>query len=472
MKRYERLARDLAGLIESGVLRPGERLPSTRAIARAHRVSPATATQACYLLEDRGLVQARPRSGFYVNAHWRPAQPGLETTKPPGSATTPDVSTLVFEVLGSIRKRDIVPLGSAFPAPTLFPMAKLAQSLGRSARRMDPWHTVEGMSPGSAELRRQVAKRYAAHGVSVRPEEIVITAGALEALNLCLEAVTRPGDVVAIESPAFYAALQTIERLELRAVQLATHPVEGIDLASLAAALKRHRVAACWLMPTFQNPLGATMPVERKRELVRLLAKHEVPLVEDDVYAELHFGTDPLPPAKAFDASGLVMHCGSFSKSLAPGYRLGWCVPGRAFERVERLKLTTSIATSIPVQEGIADFLKHGGYDHHLRGLRARLREGQRNVLAAVATHFPAGTRVTRPEGGYFVWAEMPEQVDAMALHRAALEHGISVAPGPIFSARRRFGNCLRLNHGHPWEASLDQAVATLGRLARALARG
>jgi DNA-binding transcriptional MocR family regulator len=466
LKRYEALAAQLAALVEEGVLRPGERLPSTRTLAKSHRVSPATATQALYLLEDRGLVQARPRSGFYVNAHWRAAG-APAASKPPATAATLDVSELVFEVLATIRKRHVVPFGSAFPSPALFPLGKLAQMLGRSARRMDPWRTVEGMAPGSDELRRQIAKRYASQGVRVRADEILITAGALEALNLCLQAVTKPGDVVAIESPAFYAALQTIERLGLRAVEIATDPVHGADLDSLAAAIARHRVKACWLMPTFQNPTGATMPVGRKRELVALLARHGIPLVEDDVYSELHDGPEAQPPAKAFDAEGLVMHCGSFSKSLAPGYRLGWCVPGRAYGRVERLKLTTSIATSIPVQDGIAEFLRHGGYDHHLRALRGRFRAQRSQMLRAIATHFPAGTRTTRPGGGYFLWVELPGRGDAMALYRAAAAKGISLAPGPIFSAQRRFANALRLNHGHPWSEAMDKALATLGRLAR-----
>jgi len=389
---------------------------------------------------------------------------------PPGAAAKLDVSDLVFEVLRAMRKRHIVPLGSAFPSPALFPLPKLAQMLGKSARRLDPWRTVDAMAPGSSELRRQVAKRYAAQGVRVRPEEILVTAGALEALNLCLQAVTRPGDVVAIESPAFYGALQAIERLGLRAVEIATHPAEGIDLGNLDAAIRRHGVKACWLMPTFQNPTGATLPAERKRELVALLARHEIPLIEDDVYAELHFG-DAAPPAKAFDAAGLVMHCGSFSKSLAPGYRLGWCVPGTAFERVERLKLTTSIATSIPVQDGIAEYLKHGGYDHHLRALRGHLREQQGQMLRAVESGFPKGTRLTRPNGGYFLWVELPAGIDALAVCREALARGVSVAPGPIFSAKRRFTHCLRLNYGHPWTEPMQKAVALLGRLAAAAPR-
>ena len=442
-------------------------MPSTRSLAASRRLSIATVTQALQLLEDRGLIGARPRSGYYVNAHWKAASNVPEVSRPPATAGELDVSELVFEVLGEIRKRHVVPLGSAFPSPLLFPLDKLGQVLGKSARRLDPWKTVEDLSPGSPELRRQIAKRYSANGVDVPPDEIVITAGALEALNLCLEAVAKPGDVVAIESPCFYAALQSVERLGLRAVEVATDPVEGMDLGSLERAIRKHRVKAVWAMPTFQNPLGATMPDTRKRDLVALLARHGVPLIEDDVYAELHFGRERPRPAKAWDREGLVMHCGSFSKSLAPGYRIGWCAPGRFAREVERAKLTTSIATSIPVQEATADFLKHGGYDHHLRALRSALLAQQLAAQQAIREHFPAGTRHTRPAGGYFTWVELPEKCSAMSIYRAALKRGVSVAPGPIFGAKRGFERCLRLNTGHPWSEAIASAYRTLGRLAR-----
>ena len=464
--RYEALAAELAKLIDRGVLRPGERVPSTRALARSHRLSIATVTEALRRLEDRGLVSARPRSGYYVNAHARPAALEPAVSSPPKGAAEPDVSSLVFDILARLRARQVVPLGSAFPSPVLFPLDKLAQRLARAARRMDPWKTVEDLSPGSPELRRQIARRQSAHGVATLPEDIVVTSGAMEALNLCLQAVTRAGDVVAIESPAFYGALQAVERLGLRAVEVPTHPVEGVELGALDEAIRRHGVKACWFMTTFQNPLGATLPDAKKRELVRLLARHGVPLVEDDVYAELHFGERPVP-AKAYDTRGLVLHCGSFSKSLAPGYRLGWCVPGRWRQQVERAKLTTSIATTIPVQEAIADYLQHGGYEHHLRKLRAALRSQQREMAHCVRELFPPGTRVTRPEGGYFLWVELAAGVDAIALHRKALQRGISVAPGPMFSPGRGFESCIRLNSGHPFEGPVKSAVATLARLAR-----
>jgi len=299
----------------------------------------------------------------------------------------------------------------------------------------------------------------------VSPDEIVITSGAMEALNLCLAAATRPGDVIALESPAFYASMQAADRLGLRVVQVRTDPVDGIDLDALEQAIRRNGVKACWLMPTLQNPLGASMPVERRRALAKLLARHDVALVEDDVYAELRF-EDPLPPVKAFDTKGLVMHCGSFSKSLAPGYRVGWCVPGRLRQAVERAKLSTSIATSVPAQEGIAEFLRQGGYERHLRRLRRTFSDNQRRFRAAITAHFPTGTRVASPEGGYFLWVELPGRREAMKLYARAVKEGISVAPGPMFSASGGYANAMRVNCGHPWDERTARAIARLGRLA------
>ena len=341
-------------------------------------------------------------------------------------------------------------------------------------RKLDPWNIVQSLPPGDERLRQQIALRYGVHGTAVDVEEIIITNGAMEALNLCLEAVTQPGDVVVVESPTFYAALQALERLNLQALEIATHPRDGIDLAALAEALQRQPpqqpVKACWLMPSFQNPLGSLMPEDKKRELVALLARHQIPLIEDDVYGELHFGPQRPPPAKAFDGEGLVMHCSSFSKSLAPGYRVGWVAAGRFATAVQRLKLMTTLSAATPSQQALSEYLAQGGYDRHLRALRRSLEQQQAIALAAVAQHFPRGTRVSRPEGGYFLWAELPQEVDALALHRQALAQGISLAPGQIFSADRRFAHCVRINYGHPAHDRLQPALECVGRLATVLA--
>jgi len=473
LKRYEALAHDIAESIRCGVMRTGEKLPSVREASTRRGISASTVFQAYYLLEAQGLIRARDRSGYYVVHGAAAMPPELDPPAPvdqvdPGSQVV-DVSSQVFEVLESIRQRDVVPFGSAFPDPALFPMAKLGQVMASTIRHLDPWQAVDDLSPGNAQLRRQIALRYQVDGIAVTPDDIVITNGALEALNLCLGAVTRPGDAVIVESPTFYAALQSLERLGLRAVEVAAHPREGIDLAALARALSQHRPAACWLMTSFQNPLGSLMPEAKKRELVALLARFEVPLIEDDVYGELYFGTSRPAPAKAFDVDGMVMHCGSFSKSLAPGYRVGWAVPGRYTRAVARHKLSTSLSTSMPAQAAIAAYLERGGYDRHLRALRHALSVRQGQMMAAVGQGFPAGARATRPAGGYFLWVELPVGIDTRVLHRRALAEGISIAPGPMFSAQPRFLNCLRLNYGHVWNARAEAAFARLGGLIRAL---
>ncbi|MGF6937058.1 DNA-binding transcriptional MocR family regulator [Paraburkholderia sp. UCT70] len=367
----------------------------------------------------------------------------------------------MFSVLESTRHPDIVPLGSAFPSPRLFPSARLLKSLVAGTRSLSPWSTVEDL-PGSDHLRQQIRLRYIGTGFAVAPEEIIVTNGALEALNLCLMAVTRPGDVVAVESPGFYAALQAIERLDLRAVEIPVNPVSGLDLDALRSALEQHPIRACWFMPNFQNPTGTSLSVEKKRALVEMLREKQVPLIEDDVYQELHFSRDRPLPAKAFDTEGLVMHCSSFSKTLAPGYRIGWATAGRFADKVRRLKLMTTLSACIPAQAGVADYLEHGGYDKHLRSLRSSLQVQLEQMETALQKWLPSSVTWLRPDGGYMLWVQLPQSVRAMELHVLASKRGVSIAPGPMFSARRTFQNCIRLNFGHPWDARFDGAIQAL----------
>jgi len=512
MKLYQQLADDISSQIRDGTLRLGERVPSVREVSRERTVSAATVVRAYELLEGRGFIETRPRSGFYVSGLWQAqgqehaegrarqragerrasplgnapapisgaasagdaaasAAPKSGSRSVPAGATAParstrvDVSELVFQVLESVRDRRLVPFGSAFPSPLLFPMDRLARCLSAGARNMDQWGTLDDLPPGSIELRRQIARRYLRSGVDVSPDEIVITSGALEALNLSLQVLTRPGDIVAIESPAFYGCLQAIEALRLRAVEIPSHPRDGIDVAAFAATLSRHPVRACWVMSNFQNPLGALVPEDTKRELARLLDKHDIPLIEDDVYAELFCGRYRPKPVKAFDRKGLVLNCCSFSKSLAPGYRVGWVAAGRFATAIQRRKVMSSLSTSAPAQDAIALYLREGGYERHLSALRRALAAQQAAALESLTRYLPATARISRPEGGYFLWIELPDGLDAIEIHRRALEQGFSIAPGPIFSAKRAFRQCLRLNYGHPWTPISDQAVRALGRI-------
>ncbi|EJO93401.1 GntR family transcriptional regulator [Ectopseudomonas mendocina DLHK] len=469
MKRYEKFADEIAALIRTGVLGPGEKVPSVRHASRTYGVSPSTVFQAYYLLEDRGLIQARARSGYFVREHAKRPLHEPELTAHAAQTTEVGVSELVFSVLASLKDPHTVPFGSAFPSPDLFPLPRLAKSMAHALRRLSPHEIIADMTAGNADLRRQIALRYMVSGVMLPMEELVISNGAMEALNLCLQCVTQPGDLVAIESPTFYACLQVLERLQLKAVEIPVHPREGIDLGALSDSLRQLPIKACWFMSSLQNPLGASMSEEKKQALYDLLVEHQVPLIEDDVYAELYFGSHPPKPVKSFDREGLVMHCSSFSKSLAPGYRIGWVAGGRYAEQIARLKLMTTISPSVPAQAALADYLQHGGYDRHLRKLRHALEMQQSAMLASAARHFPASTRVTRPSGGYFLWFEFPERLDSLQLLRLALAQGISLAPGPIFSASQGFRHCARLNYGHPWSPRSEQAMEVLGRLVAGL---
>ncbi len=467
MSIYTDLADDIARQISRGVLRVGERLPSVRALCAARGISQGTVMQAYYLLEDRGLVSTRPRSGHYVNATARAQlpKPTMPTLQPEAAHVVP--ANLLYSVLNDIKRRENVPLGSAFASPLLYPLPKLAQSLGLAARRLDPWRVVDDLPPGNAELRRHIARRYLEMGADVDVADIVITNGASEALLLCLIAATRPGDLVAIESPAHYVVLHMIEASGRRAVCIPTCARDGMNLPALASAIAAQDIKAVWAMPTFHNPTGATMPAKNKRALVALLARHEIPLIENDVYGELYFDAKRPVPAKIWDRQGGVLHCSSFSKSLAPGYRIGWCAPGRFHESVRQNKFLLSIATNVPAQSAIADYLKSGGYALHLRRLRSALKSQRDQLLRAVARYFPAGTAVSRPAGGYVLWVQLPEgSIDALELMRRALAEGVSLAPGALFSPNGRHGNDLRLNYGHPWSADMERGVETIGRLA------
>ncbi|RYF72912.1 MAG: PLP-dependent aminotransferase family protein, partial [Comamonadaceae bacterium] len=414
-------------------------------------------------------VEARARSGFYVRAT-RNARRAPQAAQPFAQARPVALSDLAFQLVSRAQDPALVPLGSAFPASSLFPFDELARCGARAMRQVAPAQITSAQTAGDPRLRHLLRRRYALHGTALHEDELVITNGALEALNLCLQAVTRAGDVVVVESPTFYAALQVLERLGLQAVEVRTDPVTGVDLPALQALLHQRPVAALWCMPNFQNPLGALMPTAHKKALAQLLAQHRVPMIEDDVYGELHAGARRPPPVKAFDTEGWVLHCASFSKCLAPGYRVGWAAAGRFSAQVQRLKMMSSLATSLPPQLALAEYLAQGHLDRHLRRLRTALAEQQARAQTLVERHFPAGTRMTQPAGGYFLWLELPRQVNAQELHERALAESISMAPGVLFSADARFTHHLRLNVGHPGDARFEPALRRVGELAQALA--
>jgi DNA-binding transcriptional MocR family regulator len=466
---YEQLADDLAGLVARGTLRAGDRLPSVRALSEQRSVSVSTVLQAYLVLENRGLVETRPQSGHYVRAARSAAAPEPRAARGSSQATRVSVSDLVARVYGAAREPGMVLLGAGFMSPSLLPTERLNRGLAAVARAAGGTGVAYDPPPGLPALRRQIARRAADCGVALRADDLVTTVGTMEALHLSLRAVARAGDTIVVESPAYYGGLQLIEGMGMRALEVPAHAQTGIDLRQLDIALRRHRVRACMIVTSFSNPLGSLMPDDAKRELVQMLARREVPLIEDDIYGDLHFDGARPRPARAFDRHGLVMLCSSFSKTLAPGYRVGYVAPGRFRDAVERMKFSQTVATATLPQMAIADFLENGGYERHLRRLRRALADQVARVSDAVAREFPAGTRISRPRGGFMLWVEMPPGKSALELHARAAAQRVSVAPGPLFSAKQRFSSCLRLSCGWPWSDAIDRAIRTLGAIARDL---
>ncbi|MCX6924571.1 MAG: PLP-dependent aminotransferase family protein [Verrucomicrobia bacterium] len=404
---YEQVTQQITQLIQQGTLRPGDRIPSVRKLVRQKSVSVATVLQAYQLLESRGLIEARPQSGFYVRVpRWTPP-PEPETFCPAGGLKKLNMAGLVMEVVGTLNQPGLINLGAAVPPPELLPTRELHRALAGATRRHPALANVCDPSIGLRSLRVEIAKRAVEAGCSLAPDEIIITNGATEALHLCLRAVTRPGDAVAIESPTYFGILQIIEMLGLRACEIPTHPKEGVCLDELARRLTRARIKACVFMTNFSNPLGSCLPDAKKRRLVELLKERGVPLIEDDIYGSLAFGPARPAVAKSFDREGLVLLCSSLGKTVAPGYRVGWAVPGKFKAEVHRLKHTCSIGNPTVTQLALADFLATGGYERHLRRLRRTYSQLAERMSGSIARHFPAGTRVTRPEGGQVLWVEL-----------------------------------------------------------------
>ena len=461
---YETVAQRIIHLIDHGTYGVGDRIPSIRGLSRQMQVSLTTVMEAYRLLEDLGVIEAHPQSGFYVRArHLEPPHVPAKS-EAIGDPIPVRMGDLVMRVMRDTLNPDLVQFSAALPNPDLLPTEKLTRLLAAVTRREQHRSDVYEIPPGCEELRVQVARRSLEAGCRLTPSDIIVTCGCQEAVVLSLRAVCKAGDIVAVESPTYFNFLQAIELLGLRALEIPTHPEEGMRLDALQQAVERHPVRACLLSTNFSNPLGATMPESKRAELVTLLARSDIPLIEDDVYGDLSFAGLRPRLAKSFDTKGMVLLCSSFSKTLAPGYRVGWIAPGRFQAQIEHLKFVSNIAAASPPAIAIAEFLANGGYDHHLRRVR-RVYSAQMGLMSQhIYRFFPEGTRVSRPSGGYVLWVQCPEHVDAVSLYQRALRRGITLAPGPLFSPQQGYRNCIRLNSAQ-WSPKAAEAIAGLGQL-------
>ena len=461
---YEQVAVDLADLIRQGTFRPGERIPSVRQMSRQRKISITTVLQAYMQLENQALIETRPQSGYYVRSRLPELLPEPEMSAPQLDPTLVSVRELVMMVLKDSTNPDLIQLGAAIPNTELVIPAKLNRIMASLSRKTEHAYNTYDIPPGNEALRIQIAQRAVGIGCNLTHADVVTTSGCLEAFTLSLRAVCKPGDTVAIESPLYFGVLQVLESLGLRALEIPTHPREGISISALKFAVEHNSIQACLVLSNFNNPLGSCIPDENKQALVELLAQRDIPLIEGDVCGEIYFSGVRPSVCKAYDRKGLVLLCSSFSKDLVPGYRVGWVVPGRYKSTIEWLKYTTNVATSTLPQVAIAKFLESGGYDYHLRSIRRLYAGFIAQLSQAVERYFPEGTRVTRPNGGIVLWVQLPDYSDSLELYKQALQAGITLAPGYIFSATHQYKNFIRLNAAW-WSYETDRAMRRLGQL-------
>lgn len=463
--RYQDVEQHIMTLIDSGTLKSGDKLPSLRHLSKNLQVSISTVSQAYLELETRGLISPRERSGFYVaNPEQRLPLP-ISRPRPTLEPTFGSRSALIQTVLEALGNPTLIPFGVVCPADELLPAKALSRSFA-AAMRHNPSGVLNYSSVnGEAELRRQIAMRSVSAGLSVHPDDILITSGAMEGISIALRTLTRPGDNVLIQSPCYFCFLQLLENCGLRAIEIPSSAT-GIDPQDVRHAVEKFDIKATILIPNYNNPDGSQTTDDAKKEIVEILAGKQIPLIEDDVYGDLSFGEDRPATCKSYDSDGDVILCSSFSKTVAPGYRVGWMIPGRFFEKAREIKTTTNICTAVPNQLAIASFLAEGHYERHLRRLRSAIRKQMETLLPSLRRHFPEGTKANTPQGGAAIWVELPDEIDAVDYFYRARQKGIGIAPGPIFSTQEKYNSFIRLSCNGVWNQKMEEGMRALGEIA------
>ena len=461
--KYTQVADRIINLIRNGILKDGDRLPSMRQLCTELNVSMNTVKEAYWKLEKQNIIEAVPQSGFFVK---KQSQKNIECSVSDPSNMDPFKFSLC-QIYGAFQSSGKfspgINLGIANVNPVLWPSEKLGKYMQEAVRYHDNDSFSYLMSPGYLELRKQIARLGLAGGMNLSPDEIIITNGCHEAIFLSMMAVCKPGDTVIYESPVYFNSLQLLKLMDLKLIEVPSLPGEGVNLDTLKFILENHKVKAMFTIPNFNNPLGFVMPVEKKKTLVDLLEKHDVVLIEDDIYGELYYEKRPTT-CRAYDTTGNVIQCSSISKSVAPGLRIGWVIPGKYYDRISELKTVLNISTTSITQIAAARFLKEGGYDRHMRKLREAIKTQSCELRKCILQNFPAGTEVSAPEGGIFLWIMLPEHINSFDIYQEALKINILIAPGCLFSMKEKYSNCFRINSGY-WDKDIKDAVIALGRL-------
>ncbi|MFD1384715.1 PLP-dependent aminotransferase family protein [Rhodanobacter aciditrophus] len=466
MSLYGELANRLREHIEHGFYKRGDKLPSVRQLATEHGVSISTVQEAYRVLEMERLVEARPKSGYFVpRESTNDRLP--ETSRPPQRPLEVSQWEQVLNLLSNRPANTRIQLQHAAPVMIGNTIKPLLKSLSELHRSRPEWGLGYGDIRGHIDLREQLSRLAVSSGCQLHPDDLVVTSGCQEALSVCLRAVTEPGDIIAIESPCFYGAMQAIKAANLKALEIPTHPEHGISLEALELALDQWPIKAILVTPTANNPLGFVMPEDKKQALYKLAQQYDIAIIEDDIYGDLTYEFPRPRSIKAFDNDGRVLLCSSFSKTVAPGMRVGWIAAGRYRDRVTHIKYVSSSMCPTLSQLALAKFMRQGGYDRHIRKMRTLYADSRDHLLEAIQRHLPSSTRVTRPAGGFVLWVEFAPEIDTVALTEKAQNKGVAIASGALFSATGKYRSCCRLNYSDQTPVLREEGIKILAELIR-----
>lgn len=462
----EQIADKIEMHINSETYRPGDKLPSLRSIRQQHIVSIGTVLQAYLNLCDKGLVISREKSGYFV-ARKSTANNGF-----PKTVTTEikeqkvNINRTLEKVTYENHQKNFISFFNAVPVLDMLPFNAIRRSLQNASRNLQGSYILYESAIGNPKLRELIAKRSFQWNGNLNRDDIIITNGALEAIQLCLRAITKPGDTVIVETPCYFGILQCIEQLDLKVIEIPSDTINGIDLEQLETTAKKFKISACLFVSNFNNPNGVKLTENKKQAIAAFANKTKTPVIDDDIYGDIYFGQSRPGNIKTYDTNGWVLLCSSFSKTLVPGYRVGWCAPGRFAEQVRKIKATTNVATASIVQQSLIELLGTGAYDRHLRKMRSTLHRQMLLTIQTIEDHFPKGTKLSRPDGGFVLWIEFPKKINAFTFQIKALEQDIDIAPGPIFSSKGDYKNYIRISCHNTWNEKVEKALEKLGRLA------
>lgn len=467
---YGLIANDIEHRINSGLLKKGDKLPSLRTLCKQKSISMNTAIKAYNTLEDAGLIEPRPKSGYIVAyTQHRPLRTLVKSTQPKVIKRANNMNEIMNSMMENFDMTE-TRLSSALLSPQFVPIDKLNYSIRKACKKLNN-SGVSYNSKESPTLKTQISKRALLWNGALQADDIISTAGSIDALSFCLMTLTEKGDTIAVESPVWFGILRLAHTLGLNVIEIPTNPVYGIEVGALEKQMKQNKIKLCILISNFSNPLGCCIPEENKKAIVTLAEHYNVPIIEDDVYSDLFFGEKRPLNCKTFDESGIVLWIGSFSKTLVSGYRVGWLAPGKFKSEIEKTKLFHTLYTGTILHEAVGLFLESGGYEQYLKKVRTVLNNNCKNLQHCIHDYFPHETAFTNPQGGMNLWIEFSQDFDALELYNKAVQNKISITPGRIYTLQNQYNNCIKLSFGMKWNDTTEKSFIKLGKIAKEIAK-